>query len=202
MLTSRTLLFGGTFDPVHHGHLLVCRAVAEALNCNNVQLIPNAQSPHKQGLTAQTSATHRLAMLRAATAGEKFFGILTLELERGAPSYTYDTINSLLKQGLHDFCWLVGADQLPHLPRWHRAAELVQSVKFVIAARPGFAFDFDSLPAPFDQLRNAVIPAPEIQISATDIRARVRAGKSIRYLVPDPVADYIHSHGLYRDPDA
>lgn len=95
--------------------------------------------------------------------------------------------------------WLIGADQLMRLPGWHRAAELVQKVKFVIAARPGFEIQFDALPEPFRNLRNSIVTVPEMQISATDIRDRVRRGLTIRYLVPERVEHYIQQHGLYRE---
>lgn len=94
--------------------------------------------------------------------------------------------------------WLIGADQVARLPQWHRAAELVQLVSFAIAARPGFTFDFDALPSPFCDLRHNVVEAPLIAISATEIRERVREGKSIRYLVPPGVEDYISRNGLYK----
>lgn len=201
MDTSRLLLLGGSFDPIHNGHLIVARAVAEASNCTGVVLVPAAQSPHKQGLTNPTSHKHRLNILKIAIAGgvgKNFFDILTVELERPAPSYTYDTATFLLQEGWSQINWMIGADQVERLPKWHRAAELMQKVRFKIAARPGWSFDFASLPAPFCDLASGVIPAPVIEVSSTTIRERVRAGKSIRYLVPDGVEDYIAAHGLYR----
>lgn len=137
-------------------------------------------------------------MLRAAVGQDPFFGILTIELERPPPSYSYDTAEALFQDGWSEINWLVGADQLMSLPRWHRAAELVQRVKFVVAARPGWKIDFDSLPASFRDLRHNLVVTPEVDISATDIRRRVREGRSIRGLVPDAVEKYIADHGLYR----
>ena len=199
--TSSSLLFGGTFDPPHHGHLIVARSAAEAVGADRVILMPAAQSPHKQGLTVATSpASDRLAMCRAAVAGDPQFEVSTLELDRPAPSYTYDTATELFQQGFSCVRWLIGADQLLTLPRWHRAAELVQQIDFVIAARPGSELDFDKLPEPFRRLKSSVVTIPRLEISSTDIRQRVAGGKSIRYLVPPAVEQFIIARGLYRQP--
>lgn len=197
MPTSSLLLLGGTFDPIHNGHLIVSRAVAEAVGCTGVLLIPAAQSPHKQGVTSPTPASHRLELLKIAIEGNTFFGISELELKRPSPSYTYDTVESLLQQGWRNLTWMIGADQLLALPKWHRAAELVQKVRFVIAARPGWQCDFLSLPTPFCDLADSVVNVPVVEISSTQIRQRVSEGKSIRYLVPDGVEDYILANKLY-----
>lgn len=195
---SSPLLLGGTFDPVHHGHLIVARAAAEAIGADRVLLIPCAQSPHKTELTTTTPAHHRLEMLRQAVAGDGFFDILSLELERPPPSYSYDTAQQLFAKGYPKLCWLIGADQLLALPRWHRASELIQQVKFVVAARPGFTVESTALPPEFRPICDHLIELPQVDISASEVRRRVAAGKSVRYLVPDSVADYIEQYRLYR----
>jgi nicotinate-nucleotide adenylyltransferase len=137
-------------------------------------------------------------MLREAIAGDDFFDILTDELERPAPSYTYDTVEHLFAKGWTEVRWMIGADQLPALPKWHRPDELVQRVRFIVARRPGFPIDWEKLPSICQRLRKSVVDIPQIDLSATLIRERIRAGKSIRYLVPPSVEAYILRHGLYR----
>jgi nicotinate-nucleotide adenylyltransferase len=195
---------GGTFDPIHCGHLLVARSAAELLGVTQIMLIPCAQSPHKaSGPQADLSQSHhRLAMLEAVAREDPLFKVLSIELDRPPPSYTYETVNQLFQQGWgkpgSDLAWLIGADQLQALPRWHRASELIEQIRFVIAARPGWSFDFNSLPPAFRALEHNVLPIPSIDISATQVRQRVRSGQSIRYLVPAPVERYIQDHQLYK----
>jgi nicotinate-nucleotide adenylyltransferase len=195
---TRELLVGGSFDPVHNGHLIVARAAAEKLNCNRVILVPAAQSPHKSQLTSNATPPQRLEMLRLAVAGDSYFDISTAELERPPPSFTVETIEKFLSEGRQDLHWLIGADQLAKLPLWHRAAELVQKVTFVIAARPGHSVNFDALPPEFRNLRNNVVETPVLEISSTHVRQRVRDGKSIRYFVPDAVEGFILANNLYK----
>lgn len=201
-LALTTLFFGGTFDPVHHGHLLIARSAAEALGFDRVALIPAAQSPHKLRYTTPSTPSHRQSMLELVCQDDPFFTLLTLELERPPPSYTYDTVHQLFQQGWGNpessLTWLIGADQLHALPRWHRATELIRLARLAIAARPGWSFDFSSLPPEFHHLEHNIVQAPTIDISSTDIRQRVRAGLSISYLVPPKVEQYIHDHQLYR----
>lgn len=145
-----------------------------------------------------TPAEHRLAMLRAATAGDAFFDILTAELERPPPSYTVDTVEMLLRQGWGEVRWLVGADQAMSLPRWHRAADLIRQTRFAVAARPGTDLRLHTLPPPFDSLVSATVKAPLMDVSSTDIRQRLAAGQSVRGLLPDTVEQYARHHSLYR----
>lgn len=137
-------------------------------------------------------------MLKAAVEGDDFFDILTVELERPAPSYTYDTVVELFALGWKEVRWLVGADQVLSLPKWHRAAELIEQVKFVVAGRPGYRIDWDQMPGPYQKLREHVVETPMIEISSTEIRKRVQAGRSIRNMVPMGVEKYIQQSGLYR----
>lgn len=194
----RKLCFGGSFNPIHHGHLLCARAVAEAKGLARVVLIPTALPPHKLQATGMAPAHHRLEMCRLATAGDPLFEVSDLEVSRAGPSYTIDTARELLRQGWNQVAWLIGADMVPLLPKWHEPLDLLREVELVIVARPGWLFDWGALPQPFQGLKDQVVEAPLIDISATAIRHRVAAGQSIRYLMPDAVRDYIDTHGLYR----
>jgi nicotinate-nucleotide adenylyltransferase len=186
-------VFGGSFDPVHFGHLIVVRAVAEAANLSEVRLVPAREQPLKAG-THGAPAADRAAMLDRAVAGEAGFRVERLELDRPGPSYTVDTLRELrAREPGHRFALLLGADAARDLPQWKEAAALPGLATLVVFARPGAP-----VPAGLPD-RTVVVEAPQVDISATAIRARVRAGRSIRYLVPEAVADYIATHRLYRD---
>jgi nicotinate-nucleotide adenylyltransferase len=131
-------------------------------------------------------------------ADDPFFEVEDLELRRTGPSYTIDTVRELRRRGWNRVAWLIGADMVAILPKWHEPLSLLREAELVIMARPGWAFDWQSLPEPFRGLRANVVEAPLVDISATAIRRRVAAGLSIRYLVPEPVAEYIVAQGLYR----
>jgi nicotinate-nucleotide adenylyltransferase len=186
-------LFGGSFDPVHHGHLIVARAVAEAAGLREVWFVPAREQPFKAGRHA-APPEHRVAMLELAIAGEPGFRVEPVELERPSPSFTVDTLHALKARepGVR-FALLVGADAARELPQWKDAAALPGLATLVVFARPGTRLP-ENLPA-----RTVVVEAPQVDISATAVRARVRAGRSVRYLVPDAVAAYVATHGLYRD---
>lgn len=191
------LWFGGSFNPIHAGHLLVARAVAEAGGFDRVVLVPSAQPPHKPETADLADARHRLGMCQAVTRHDPLFEVDDRELRRHGPSYTIDTVRALKQGGAGSVSWLIGADMLQILPQWHRAEELLAEVNFVIAQRPGYAADWSALPQPFQSLRSKVVPAPLLEISASDIRRRLKEGRSIRYLVPPEVERYILSHKLY-----
>jgi nicotinate-nucleotide adenylyltransferase len=202
---DRILLFGGSFDPLHCGHLIVSRCIAEHLGVARVVLIPSAAPPHKLDRVL-TPATHRLAMCQLVAAADPLFEVSDREIDRPGPHYTIETIEQLRRAAGHEaeYCWLIGMDSLGELPTWHRAGELVDACTIITAARPGFAApDDQALAGRFSteqiaRLRRHIAVSPRIDISGTDIRARVSAGKSIRYLVPEPVRRYIVDHGLYR----
>jgi nicotinate-nucleotide adenylyltransferase len=197
-LSRSTLCFGGSFNPIHHGHLICARAVAEAGGYQHVMLIPTGQPPHKPVSSDLASAADRLEMCRLGTADAPLFSISTSELERTGPSYTIDTVRQLAAADSGRVDWLIGADMLLYLPKWHRAAELLHEVHFVVMARPGWKMDWDTLPIAFRALRKNVIEAPMIDICATDVRQRVAEGLSIRYLTPPAVCEYVSSRGIYR----
>jgi nicotinate-nucleotide adenylyltransferase len=128
------------------------------------------------------------------------FDVNEIEVNRTGPSYTIETARQLRARGASEVNWLIGADMLNFLPRWHRPLELLDEVHFVVMARPGFDFDWKSLPREFQRLRDRVVEAPRIDISSTDIRARIRAGLSIDYFTPPSVVEYIRAQALYRAP--
>jgi nicotinate-nucleotide adenylyltransferase len=193
----RTLCFGGSFNPIHHGHLICARAVAEAAGFDRIDLVPNQQSPHKAGVADIAPAVDRVSLCRLAVSDDPKFAVDDLETTRPPPSYTIDTVRELKRRGRSQVHWLIGADQLASLPQWHDAVALMAETNFVVMARPGWTFEWDRLPAPFRSLRNQVVAAPLLEISSTDIRQRLRAGGSIRYLTPDAVIDHIRQRRLY-----
>lgn len=192
------LWFGGSFNPVHVGHLLVARAVGEQLGVQKVVLVPSAQPPHKPGAADLAAATDRLHMCQAVARCDSFFEVADLELHREGPSYTFDTVRALKQAGQLEIRWLIGADMLYNLPTWHRILELCHEVNFVVVRRPTFEINWELVRPEFQGLKTHVVTAPLIEVSASDVRRRVREGRSIRYLVPPEVEAYIRDQGLYR----
>lgn len=191
------LCFGGSFNPIHHAHLICARAAAEAIGLNRVLLIPSRQPPHKIVGTDLAAPEDRLAMCRLAVAGDPFFEVSDIELKRDGPSYTIDTVRQLKAAGWSEVHWLIGADMVRILPQWHEPLPLLREARLVLMARPGWSFDWDTLPPEYRSLRANVVTTPMLEISATAIRQRVRAGRPIAYLTPEPVVRYIGDRGLY-----
>lgn len=202
---TRLGLFGGSFDPIHHGHLIVARSAAEQLGLPRVVFIPSARPPHKLGGVV-TDPAHRLAMVEAAVAGDPLFAVDDLELHRAGPSYTFDTVGEYRRRMGSDaeLIWFIGADSLPQLPTWYRVAELVQAVRIVTLARAGWSPPEPAYlegavgPAATRQLLRDCLTTPTIEISATDIRERVRSGRPIINLVSPAVRSYIDAHRIYQ----
>jgi nicotinate-nucleotide adenylyltransferase len=195
---SVTLYFGGSFNPIHHGHLICARAVAEARGYDQIVLVPSGQPPHKPVSAELASGGDRLEMCKLAVADMSLFRVDSSEIDRAGPSYTIDTIRQLATTAPGGVHWLIGADMLLYLPKWHRVKELLREVHFVVMARPGWTLEWSALPPEFRRLKDNVVEAPMIDIRATDIRRRVTAGLSIEYLTPPAVCEYILSRGLYR----
>lgn len=191
------LCLGGSFNPLHIAHLATARAVAEAKGFKRVVLIPSARPPHKAEAAELAEPCHRLAMCQLVSRYDPFFEVDDIELTRDGPSYTVDTAEMLKQRGWGKVAWLIGADMVPNLPTWHRSAQLLTAVDFYIAQRPGHEIDWAALPPAFQSLREQVVTTPLLEISASDIRHRVREGKSIRYLVPPEVERYVFERGLY-----
>lgn len=194
-------ILGGTFDPVHNGHLIVAEVAREQLNLNEVLFIPAGQ-PWLKTEYAVTPAEHRLCMLRLALDDTPYFRISEMEIERPGPTYTLDTINAL-KESLDEadeLFFILGQDNLMQLPQWHKAPDLIQLCYLVAAPRPGVKKpDLKALEAEIPGItkRAMLMKQPLIDISASDIRKRVARGLSVRHLVPEPVNRYIKEHGLY-----
>ncbi len=203
-MAPRIALLGGSFDPIHCGHLIVARAVAERLDLDRVILLPAAAPPHK-GADRLADPTHRAEMTRIAISDEPLFEMNDFDLTRHGPCYTIDTVEHFRDVLGPDAVihWIIGADWLGELPNWHRACDLIDHCRIVTAQRPGgptvgwSALQFALGAARTAAIRDGVVDTPMIDISSTDIRRRAAAGLSIRYLVPDSVAEYIHAHRLY-----
>ncbi|HRT05319.1 MAG TPA: nicotinate-nucleotide adenylyltransferase [Kiritimatiellia bacterium] len=193
-------LLGGTFNPVHEGHLSIAREALRLFALDAVWFIPCAVPPHKP-VHDLASNEDRLAMLRLAIAGEPRFAALDVEFNRPGKSYTLDTVRAL--QALHPadaFAFIVGADTLPELPTWHRPLELLSLVRIVSLARPGFTPDAAAirLPPPWPERLLADLRTGEpLDVSSREIRAKIAAGQPVS-LVPDSVLRYIEEHNLYR----
>ena len=185
---KKIAIYGGTFDPVHHAHLILAREAIETLDLDKVILVPAAISPLKKAAPV-ASGEVRLAMLRAAIKDEPEFEVDQCELLRPPPSYTIDTVEEIRRHecDVSIYC-LIGEDNVEQLPRWHRFAELEKMVRFVVLDRTG------KQPSHSYRLIHR-----SIDISATEIRRRVAQNESIRYLVPESVEEIIQRENLYRE---
>jgi nicotinate-nucleotide adenylyltransferase len=185
-------LFGGSFDPVHLGHLLVAQAAREELGLDRLFFVPAAQSPFKPDQPL-APAPERLRLLRLALAGQTGCEVDDQEVRRGGVSYTIDTVRDYARRypGAALF-YLIGADNIAKLPEWREAGELASLAEFVAVPRPGrTAAPF---PAPF---RGRTLKGFPFAISSSDIRARLKAGLAVNHLVPDAVAEAIRNNRLY-----
>jgi nicotinate-nucleotide adenylyltransferase len=199
-------LLGGTFDPIHYGHLVIAEEVRAALQLSRVVFIPTGQPPHKLG-RAITPAEHRLAMLRLAIASNPYFAISEIELEQPGPSYTVNTLRLLRERWgpATRLAFIVGADSLVELGSWYDAAGVLRQLDWLVAVgRPGY----QEPPAYVERLeqqlpgireRLCFVQAPYLAISASDLRRRVAEGRPIKYQTPEPVEAYIAQHHLYRE---
>jgi nicotinate-nucleotide adenylyltransferase len=191
----RTGLMGGTFDPVHYGHLLAAEAAREAAQLNEVWFIPTYMPPHKGH--PQADAEARLAMLEAALAGIPEFRAVDIELQRQGISYTIDTVKALMEQYPdRSFYWIAGSDMVKNLPRWREPEELARRVTFIGLERPEEPLSEEDIPA-FIRSRLIRAAMPMIGLSSTDIRRRCKEGRSIRFMTPDSVVEWIQRNGLY-----
>lgn len=185
-------IFGGTFDPPHIGHLLAASDAHDVLGLDRILLVPAAGQPLKSAVEA--SPEDRLAMVRLLVSGDPRFEVDPIEIERGGLSFTVDTLRALRGRWKSDpalsLVLLLGADAAATLPQWREPAEVAALAEVVVLRRAGGT---DVPPS-----TGRAIDTRRVDVSSTEIRARVRAGKSIRGFVPEPVAAYIASHGLYR----
>lgn len=189
---QRIGLYGGSFDPIHTGHVLVGQAALEELQLDRLFFIPAARSPFKpEQLPAPSEA--RLAMIRLALAGQMNCELDDFEVQRGGASFTIDTVRYFKRRfPAARFFYLIGADNVPGLPKWREAEALAESAEFIVIPRPGDAPT--PLPAPF---RGQYLKGFPFGVSASQIRARVKAGQRVEPLVPSAVAEFIRNNQLY-----
>ena len=190
---KRIGLFGGSFDPVHLGHLLVARAACEELALDRLFFVPAAQSPFKPASEPAPAAV-RARMLRLALAGKTDCEIDLQEVQRGSVSFTIDTVRDYVRRfPQSELFYLIGADHVPTLPKWREAEELARLVEFIVIPRPGESPAV--LPAPW---RLRILGGWPLKLSSSEVRARVKAGLPVDHLVPFGVADLIDQAALYR----
>jgi nicotinate-nucleotide adenylyltransferase len=200
-------VLGGTFDPIHRGHLALAECALDQLAIDEIVLIPAGSPPHKQG-RAISPADDRLAMVRLAVDGRPGISVDPIELRRHGPSYTVDTVAALLEAAERDGrpiapTVIMSADAFAELPTWHEPDRLLRLARIAAAPRRGHLVpDPEPVIARLPGLagRLDLFDGPDLDVSSSDIRARVRAGRPIDHLVPQPVAAYIEAHHLYRDP--
>lgn len=192
MPLHRIGLFGGTFDPVHRGHLLVARAAMEEASLDRLFFIPAARSPFKES-QKPSAGTDRVRWLRLALAGESHYEIDERELDRGGISYAIDTVRSYQQRFPNvQLCYLIGADHLEKLHQWRDASDLAAALEFLVVPRPGEAEG--AIPVPF---RGTFLSGFPCSIAASTIRERVRSRQSIGELVPSFVEQDIVNRGIY-----
>ncbi|MEX2246335.1 MAG: nicotinate-nucleotide adenylyltransferase [Dehalococcoidia bacterium] len=195
----RVGLLGGTFDPVHNGHLSLAEHAMTGLRLDEMLFVP-AGEPWRKGHREITAGEHRLAMLRLAIEGSDAFGICDIELRRPGPTYTADTVEELAGERLDDEFWFVlGADALADIPHWHEPERIVRHAKLGVAARAGEDLMAAVGAVPQFTGRIEVFEMPRVDISSTDVRIWVASGRSVAGMVPPAVEAYIRERGLYRE---
>ncbi|MEI7026866.1 nicotinate-nucleotide adenylyltransferase [Paenibacillus sp. y28] len=189
-------IMGGTFDPIHTGHLLAAEWAREEAGLEEVWFMPAGVPPHKPN-APKASADERLALVQAAIAGHDSFRICGIELEREGPSYTADTMEELVQRhpGVQ-FSYIIGADMVQFLPHWNRIERLAELITFVGLQRPGYPLELEELPEAIGR-RVQLVPFIGLELSSTEIRRRLASGRSVRYMVPEPVYTLIREKGLY-----
>jgi nicotinate-nucleotide adenylyltransferase len=187
---NRLGIFGGVFDPVHFGHLQVAEAARECLNLSDLIFVPSGLPPHK--CLPVASCQDRLNMLKIATSKNPYFSISKLEIEKKECSYTKDTVEELkIIYKETEFYFVIGSDTISELKEWKEIDDLFREVKFVAVTRHGF-------PIEDTNSRIEIITSPTLAISSSEIRRRIKKGRSIKYLVPERVEEYIYENNLYK----
>jgi nicotinate-nucleotide adenylyltransferase len=198
-------ILGGTFDPVHYGHLVIAEEVYATLQLTEMVFVPAGQPPHKSNVEI-TAAEHRLKMLELAIASNPHFTISRVDMERPGPSYTVDTLQLLREQwGEHTAIYvIIGSDSLDDLLSWHDPSGILEQLTHLVAVRrPGYNesetyYDWLEARLPGIKQRLLVVDTPQFEISATDLRKRVAEGRPIKYQTPESVESYIVQYGLYK----
>lgn len=203
--TRRIGVMGGTFDPVHYGHLVAAAGAAEEFDLEEVVFVPAGQPPHKQP-DAVSDSVHRYLMTVLATIANDRFVVSRVDIDRPGPSYTVDTLAELHRRfdSEAELYFITGADAMLQILQWKDGATLFELCHFIAATRPGYGLSrLKTVLGPVaERFSHRIHPlqVPALAISSTDIRRRVREGRSARYLLPDPVWHYIMKNGLYRCP--
>jgi len=189
-------IMGGTFDPIHIGHLIAAQIACEQAGLDEVWFMPTNVPPHKENAPL-ASAEQRLQMVKLAVDAHPYFRPLDIELRKGGISYTIDTVKLLREEqpGIH-FSYIIGADMVQFLPKWYKIEELTALITFIGLMRPGYILDLEDLPVHIQQAVS-LAEMPLIELSSTRIRSRKAKGQSIRYMVPDRVYEYIEENGIY-----
>lgn len=184
-------ILGGTFDPPHFGHLMIAEEVLHRCRLDAVWFMPSPSPPHKTRFRI-TPSHHRIEMVKKAITGNERLFLSLAEFERKGPSYTYDTVKTLLTEHPRDrFFFIIGADMVEDLPNWHRADELVRLVTFIGVGRPGFSLESQYADHIWE------VDTPEFAMSASFLRERFKKNGNTRYYLPDDVRKYIMEKGLY-----
>jgi nicotinate-nucleotide adenylyltransferase len=194
-LSKKKGIMGGTFDPIHYGHLVTAEEVRDYFDLEEVVFVPSARPPHKIGQEI-SDPEHRYLMVVLATVTNPYFRVSRVEIERPGPSYSIDTVRYFKKIWGEDteIFFITGADAFAQISSWNNPAELLNLCTFVAASRPGYRLRLEgSL-----QGKIEVIEVSALAISSSEIRRRVKRGESIKYLLPEAVENYIYKHGLYR----
>lgn len=194
-------ILGGTFDPLHIGHLAIAEDVRYALKAERIVFVPAAQQPFKTDQWA-TPASDRLAMVRLGIADNPAFDVSDLEVRRGGVSYTVETIAQLrVVYPEHELFFIVGADAAAALPLWHDIDHLLSLCRIAVVERPGYTLDLEALfvQLPAARARVMQIAGPALDISASELRQRLQAGRPVHYHLPSAIQRYIEAHGLYQD---
>ena len=200
------LLFGGTFDPIHNGHLVIARSAADKIGAQRVVLVPSANPPHKNH-SSLTPARHRLVMTELAVRGQELFEVSDCELKRPGPSFTIDTVQYFRERYGPNIplYWLIGGDTIKELVLWYKVEQLVDECIIVTAGRPGCDIEVDFTvfrgklsDEQITRLKQFILETPLLDISATDIRHRIRSSLTISDLTPPAVRDYIIENNLYK----
>jgi nicotinate-nucleotide adenylyltransferase len=217
MISKPVGILGGTFDPIHYGHLRLAEEMLELANLRQIRFIPTGIPPHRAA--PQVSAQHRSAMVRLAIADQPAFVLDDREVRRDTPCYTVNTLRELRAElgAAQPLCLLMGGDAFLQLHTWHEWEQLFELAHIVVGYRPGFTLE-ERIHSATEELQRhyharlctaailsqqpcggiAELAIPKLEISATDIRRRVAENRTIRYLLPNAVADYIHQHHLYK----
>jgi nicotinate-nucleotide adenylyltransferase len=192
-------ILGGTFDPIHFGHLIIAEAAMDQLGLDRIEFLPANDPPHKPEGSV-SPARHRAAMVQTAIDPVVYFELNCIEMERAGPSYTVDSLEQLVRERPQDSFWfIIGGDSLRDLPSWRSPERILELASLAVIDRPGAIYDLAGLEGLVPGLRQriALVEAPLIDLSATLLRRRFAAGGSIRFQTPDSVIAYMTANGLY-----